>query len=115
MKETSRYGIGALVKQARTKAGLTQDQLAAKAGTSQPAIARYETSRVVPDLETLLRLIRMCGFDLRIDLQPHDDHDEVLVAENLRLSPAERAERHRRASRTRAAFASAKRVGSDVA
>ncbi|MGH9154509.1 MAG: helix-turn-helix domain-containing protein, partial [Acidimicrobiales bacterium] len=40
----------------------SQAQLAARAGTSQPAIARYEKARTMPDLATLHRIVEACGF-----------------------------------------------------
>lgn len=101
----------ALLRRARAEAQLSQRQLAERAGTSQAAVARYEKARVMPDLATLFRLLRACGFDLRLDLQPHDDHDEVLIAENLRRTPAERVARNRRATRTRAAAARSRAAG----
>lgn len=110
----SRYPIWSLLRQARKEAGLSQRQLAELAGTSQAAVARYEKARVMPDLATLFRLLRCCGFDLRLDLQPHDDHDEVLIAENLRRSPAERAARNRSATRMRAAAARSRVSGAAV-
>lgn len=109
MDDQSSYTVAALLLTARREAGLTQRQLAERAGTSQAAVARYEKARVAPDVATLSRLLRACGFDLRMDLQPHDGHDEVLVAENLRCSPAQRATRNRRATRTLAAAARSRR------
>ena len=88
---------------------MTQRQLAELAGTSQAAIARYERGRVVPDLVTLMRLVRACGFDLRLDLQPRDDHDADLVAESLRRSPAQRVAANRRATQMRATAAASRR------
>ena len=43
------------------QAGLTQSELAARAGTSQPAVARYEQGRALPTLPTLERLLTACG------------------------------------------------------
>lgn len=102
MAEASTYPVWALLRRARQDAGLTQRALAERAGTSQAAIARYEKARVLPDLPTLSRILRACGFDLRLELQPHDDHDQALVAENLRRSPGQRAELNRRATRSMA-------------
>lgn len=111
MDHPSRYPIWSLLRRARQEAQLTQRQLADRAGTSQAAIARYEKARVMPDLATLFRLLRACGFDLRLDLQPHDDSNEVLIAENLRRTPAERAARNRAATRMRAAAARSRTAG----
>ena len=55
----------AAVREARRRAGLTQRQLAERAGTSQAAVARYERGRTVPDVATLSRLLEACGYGLR--------------------------------------------------
>lgn len=67
----------ALVREARARAGLTQTDLAARAGTSQPAIARYERAGVLPSLETLDRLVRACGFELHLRLEPLEADDQM--------------------------------------
>src|SRR5437899_1796417 len=89
-REAWRTPAWALVGMARTRAGLTQAELARRAGTSQTAVARYERGRALPTLETLYRLVRACGFDLRMSLEPYDDHDDVLLDEQLARSPEER-------------------------
>jgi hypothetical protein len=50
-----------LIRRARLETRLTQAELAARAGTSQSAIARYESGKTVPSLPTLERLLRACG------------------------------------------------------
>lgn len=67
-----------LVETARIRADLTQAELAERAETSQPAIALYEAGRRSPSLETLERILRAAGYEMRIRLEPIDDHDEVL-------------------------------------
>lgn len=59
--------VAPLVKDARRRAGLTQRALAERAGTSQAAVARYESGRTVPDVATLDRLLRACGYELRAE------------------------------------------------
>jgi len=80
----------ALLKQIRARPGLTQRQLAERAGKAQSEIARIERGRQDPSLTTLQGLARAGGFDLRIQLVPHDDHDEVLIRSMLSLTPEER-------------------------
>lgn len=46
---------------ARTKAGLTQAELAARMGTSQAAVARMESGRTLPSTKTLLRYAEATG------------------------------------------------------
>ena len=50
-----------LIRDARHQAGLSQRALASAAGTSQPAVARYETGRATPRTDTLDRLLAACG------------------------------------------------------
>jgi predicted nucleotidyltransferase len=56
----------ALIHRARSNAGFSQAELAERAGTSQPALARYETSSTLPTLPTLERLLSACGQQLQI-------------------------------------------------
>ena len=79
-----------LVREARRRAGLTQAQLAARVGTTQSAVARIESGRTSPTVEHLTGLLEGCGFDLRVELAPLDDHDWSLAEGNLRLTPTER-------------------------
>jgi transcriptional regulator with XRE-family HTH domain len=59
-------GIAAdLLKQARSEAGITMAELAARAGTSKPTISRYENGLVDPGAGTLERLLQACGYVLR--------------------------------------------------
>jgi len=69
---------GSLVLSARLKAGLTQRQLADRLGVTQPVVAAYESGRRQPTIPTLMRIVSGAGFDLRMSLAPHDNHDEVL-------------------------------------
>lgn len=58
-----------LIAFVRHDAGLTQDELAHRAGTSQPAVARYESGKASPSVSTLLRLIRAGGYDLDVQIK----------------------------------------------
>lgn len=70
---------GNLIKLAREETGLSQRALARRAKTSQAAISAYEAGRRSPTLETLVRIVRAAGLDLRIRLEPQDDHDVWLA------------------------------------
>jgi transcriptional regulator with XRE-family HTH domain len=59
---------GALVREARTRAGLTQAELADRVGTTQSAIARLERGTSLT-LERAARLVRACGFDLQVRIE----------------------------------------------
>src|SRR6266550_7663929 len=92
---------GALVVRARTRAGLTQQQLADRSGTSQPAIARLESGHASPTFATIERLVAAAGFTMRVELSPtaapdpvveayKRDVDRTLLRENLRKSVDDR-------------------------
>lgn len=92
------YG-GDLIREARRRAGLTQAELAARANTAQPAIARWESGRTAVSLEDVLRLVRLCGLDLELALVPRDDSDLAQAARLSGLSGQQRLDRHARLSR----------------
>lgn len=50
-----------IIREARGAAGLTQDELARRARTSQSAVAAYESGSKVPTAETLDRLLQATG------------------------------------------------------
>lgn len=76
-----------LVREARKRAGLTQADVAARAGTTQSAVARVESGTVSPSLERLTELVRACGFDIDVRLVPSDDHEWSMVLRNRTLDP----------------------------
>lgn len=82
-----------LIREARRRAGLTQQQLADRAGTTQSAVARWERGRSEPDFSTVVRLVRLCDLDLEVSLMESDDSDLAQAARLAGLSPGERLER----------------------
>jgi transcriptional regulator with XRE-family HTH domain len=94
----SSYG-GDLIREARRRAGLTQTELALRAGTAQPAIARWESGRTAVSLDDVRRLVRLCGFELETSLVPRDDSDVAQAARLAELSGQQRLERHARIAR----------------
>jgi predicted nucleotidyltransferase/DNA-binding XRE family transcriptional regulator len=60
----------ALLRAARRRAGLSQAELAERAGTSQPAVARRERGSDQPTLSTLRRLLYACGEELELSTRP---------------------------------------------
>lgn len=79
-----------LVRDARRSAGLTQAQLAARLGLTQPTVAALERPGSNPRLATLERALRAAGHDLLTASRPLPAIDETQIAERLRLSPAAR-------------------------
>ena len=85
----------ALLQLARIRSGLSQAQLADRAGVPATMISTYERDRRQPTLPTLLRLLEAAGFDLRMELVPHDPHDEILAELESKRTRRERARRDR--------------------
>ena len=55
---------GALLRQARRDAGLSQVALAARAGVTQSVISAYESGHRQPSLPTLAALVEAAGYEL---------------------------------------------------
>jgi transcriptional regulator with XRE-family HTH domain len=85
---------GRLLRDARRRHGVTQEQLAARARTSQAAISRIERDVVSPSVSTLATLLDLLGEELELSATPIDyGHDRTLIEENHRFTPEERIER----------------------
>ena len=80
----------ALLQEARRQSGLTQAELARRAGVPQSTVAKIERGRRDPSLSTLERLVRAAGLELRVQLAPRDDHDLQLIDLMLDLTPEQR-------------------------
>jgi transcriptional regulator with XRE-family HTH domain len=64
------FALASTLIEARNRAGLTQQELAQKMGTTQPVVARLESGRVRPSLRTLERLAAATGSRLIISFEP---------------------------------------------
>jgi transcriptional regulator with XRE-family HTH domain len=81
--------VGHLVRSAREAAGLSQAELAARIGTTQPVVSRWERGHDEPRLSTLARIARAC--DLRLDVRlAVDSVDRAQIRQQLALSPEQR-------------------------
>ena len=79
-----------LIREARRRARLTQKVLAAKLGTTQSAIARWENGAVSPRVDTLDRMLRACGFESRVLLTRALEPDLDQLVERLAWTPKQR-------------------------
>ncbi len=79
-----------VLRAARRRAGLSQRELASAAGVPQPVIARIESGRVRPRVDTLDNLLRHCGETLEARPIRGIGVDRSLMRELLRLTPGER-------------------------
>lgn len=63
-----------LLREARQRSGLSQAELARRAGVAQSVISAYESGRRQPALPTLARLIEATGLELRVTVdQPRHE------------------------------------------
>ena len=83
----------ALIREARLRAGLSQQELAAKSGKDRTVIARWEQGVVAPSIDTLVELLRSCGYDIPLELVPYDPGPDQRIREIQMLSPERRVDR----------------------
>jgi hypothetical protein len=76
--------VGRFLREVRVEADLTQAALARRAGTSQAAVARYESGVSSPAVTTLERLVAACGRTLEIGA-PHTSTRDLSGARARRL------------------------------
>ena len=62
--------FSALIHKAREAAGITQLEVAERAGTTQPAVAAYESGARTPSLSTLVRLLDAAEHDVEVVASP---------------------------------------------
>jgi transcriptional regulator with XRE-family HTH domain len=75
--------LGALLRMTRERHGLTQAQLALRAGTSQNAVSRVERDQVSPSVDTLRRLFAAMGERLELSVRRLDgDFDPDHLADS---------------------------------
>lgn len=79
-----------LVREARRRAQLTQQELAEKAGTTQSSIARLESGRTRPAFDDVLRLVRLCGFDVDLRVVERESSEWMQAQDLLKRTPGER-------------------------
>src|SRR6185312_16946341 len=81
-----------LVRNARKQAGLTQAELAERAGVTQSVVARLERGGGNPTFLTLERVLHAAGHRLELSAveQGLRTVDETLIAQQLALAPADR-------------------------
>jgi ribosome-binding protein aMBF1 (putative translation factor) len=66
------FALASALIGARAHAGLTQEELAERIGTSQSAIARLESGRSRPSTTTLAKLAAATGTKLRVSFEPDE-------------------------------------------
>src|SRR5215217_8603731 len=84
---------GELIREARTRAGLTQGELAERTGRDRSVIARWEQGLVSPPVESLVACLHACGFDLPFVLVPLDETADRELHDSLMATPSDRVAR----------------------
>jgi transcriptional regulator with XRE-family HTH domain len=80
---------GAVIRQRRRAHGLTQQQLALRAGSTQAAISRLERGEISPTFETVDRLLAVMGEAAELSVgRPEADYDRARLR-SLRTRPPE--------------------------
>jgi len=83
-----------LVRSTRERHGLTQAQLALRAGTSQNAISRVERDEISPSLDTIQRLLAAMGERLELNVRRIEgDFDADHLADSMAQTMSGRLER----------------------
>jgi transcriptional regulator with XRE-family HTH domain len=82
-----------LLQQARRRAGLTQAELAARVGTTQSAVARWERGASRPSVERLEAMVGACGLELQLALAAPEADELAALRRNLALTVDERVRR----------------------
>jgi transcriptional regulator with XRE-family HTH domain len=82
---------------------MTQVALAAAIGTAQSVISRWERGGDTPRVETLVCILRACGYETDLVLRPADDGvDRNQIRAALAMTPAQRLASSVNVSRMRA-------------
>jgi transcriptional regulator with XRE-family HTH domain len=82
-----------IIRFARERRGLSQDELSELSGVSQSLISRYESGQVEPSLRTVQRLLNAADAVMTIDV------DGVRMIDTTRMPTEEEAEAIERLSR----------------
>ncbi|RBL80535.1 transcriptional regulator [Streptomyces cavourensis] len=82
---TTLSDVADMLKKARRQAGLSQEELAQRAGVSRTTVARMETlAKGDMSVSILVRLLEAAGYDLKLVKQGHVRTVEDILAEQRR-------------------------------
>ena len=91
--------IANIVREARRRSGLTQAELAERAGVPKSTVGRIESGARVPSTEMVERLVAAAGWNVSVSLSEPDPGTDSMFERTLRRSPAERLADATRAAR----------------
>lgn len=85
---TTLADVADMLKAARSQAGLSQSELARRAGVARTTVARMETlAKGDMSVSALVRLLEAAGYDLRAVRQGHQRTIEDVLAEQRAGEP----------------------------
>lgn len=79
-----------LVQEARRRAGMSQAELARRAGVSRSTVAGIESGARIPSTRMVERLVHGAGFQVSVSLADPDPATDAMFERTLRRSPRER-------------------------
>ena len=82
--------ISSLVREARRRAGLSQAELADRAGVPKSTVGRIESGARIPSTRMVERLVRAAGLEVAPALSEPDPGTDTMFERTLRRSPAQR-------------------------
>ena len=83
--------LGEVIRDARRRAGLSQTELASALGTTQSVVSRWERGHDTPRADTLVAILRACGFEADLVMRSHDTGvDRAQIRAMLRMAPEAR-------------------------
>ena len=97
----------ALLVDARRRAGLTQEEVARRAGVARPSVSQYENGKKDPSVTNLNRLIQACGMELHLRADHLSEADRAQAFRDAAVGPAEAL---RNAQRARAGLVQIRRL-----
>jgi transcriptional regulator with XRE-family HTH domain len=79
-----------IINDARWMAGLTQAEVAQRAGVTQQMIGLYETGKRQPSVGMLTRIVAGCGMELVLNLVPAAGPEDWATLDLLAMAPLDR-------------------------
>jgi transcriptional regulator with XRE-family HTH domain len=82
---TTLYDVAGMLKDARRESGLSQAELARRAGVARTTVVRMETvAKSDMSVSALVRLLEVAGYDLKLIPSGHQRTVEDILAEQRR-------------------------------
>jgi ribosome-binding protein aMBF1 (putative translation factor) len=83
------FNVARVVIALRTQSGLSQRELAERIGIKQPQLARIESGKQLPKLETLALLADGAGYTIEVNFVPKTRKKRSQKIESIKVAPRE--------------------------